>query len=634
VAAASIWVEGDLVASVRGAIRFVQGDIRYLNVDFGHGAGLLPNGAGTVLRRRFGDCKDKTVLLTALLRSLGVEAWPFLVNPGWQDALTSLRPSLGVFNHVIVTFVVDGFRYFVDPTYVGQRGDLAHMVPPFYGVGLEVRPGATGLMLMPPRQEARLTLTEIFNLDHKQKNGSVEQILHATSWLADEVRGSIGRDGEAAFFKARIEALQNQFPALVPDEESGELRDDSVSDAIELKDRHGLPTWGPKGEKPPAMFRYGAHGLFLAVENLEPPEKRTLAWALRYPMLVEHRILVRGKCIRRSKPEKHRHSGPGFRYSCDVTWKRGQVSFDYVWETTAARVEASEWPDYCRERNKAFEYAGANVVTESSWTSDLSGRRVALTIFVVLGILAGIALSPLGLKRAGQSSRPVAEEQGGKSADEGALQALVAEVQAAWDAANQGDFAKAEPVFEKYRNHYPANAAFHFMRAEIAARMGHVGRAREALAKARALEPSSVVGDLVGSLLARAEGDVPRAKSLAASALERHPNEPGLFRELAINLGLLGDSAGARDAWGQVLALTPGNPDALLHYAVLVWQGGEKERADALVAEALAAQTKPSLQLETAAGDYYTFTGRPVEALERMEKAASLAPGIPQGGSR
>jgi len=616
-AAGRIQVHGDLAASVTEAIRFVQGEVRYLNVDFGHGAGLLPNGAGTVLRRRFGDCKDKTVLLTALLRRLGVEAWPLVVNPGWQGALTSRQPSLGVFNHVIVTFVVEGSRHFIDPTYVGQRGDLAHLVPPFYGFGLEIRPGATGLTPMPPRQEARLTLTETFHLDRKKQNGSVEQVLYATGWLADEVRGSIGRDGQAAFFKARIEALQNQFPALLPDEESGEIQEDPVSDAIELRDRHVLPTWGPKGEKPPDMFRYGAHGLFLAVEALEPPEERKMAWALRYPMRVQHLVVVKGRCIRRAKPEKHRHSGPGFRYSCDVSWQRGAVVFDYLWETTAAKVKAEEWPDYCRERGKAFEHAGANVVTKSFWASWWQNWGI-----VTLSIGLGLTLGVLGVGNDRRNGPSKAQD----------LKAAEREVQAAWEQAGAGNYAAAEPVFERHQASYAKNPAFQLMRAETAIRQGHPDRAAQALEMARRLAPEDAGCDLIQALLLRNQGNPAGARELLLGATQRHPKDARLWRELAQTLTQLGDLERARKAWERVLGLRPGHPEALGQYATLVWESGDRERANSIVTGTLAAQPTPSELLEREAGRFFTSTGQFDLAAEHQEKAMNLAPENPAGG--
>jgi Flp pilus assembly protein TadD len=629
--------DGDLAGSVCNLIRFVQDEIDFQDGGFGSGAGHFPSGSGTVLRQRMGDAKDKAILLTALLRQAGVEAWPFLVNPGWQDSITSMLPSWAVFNHVIVTFIVDGQRHFVDPSDGIQRGDLADWIPPSYGFGLEVRPGVTRLAAMPQRPEAQLTLTETFYLDRKHQGGFVEQVLHATRWLADDIRDAIAHEGKTAFLKAHMEALEQQFPALVPDKAGGDLTEDPASDAIEWRGRHSLPTWGPPGEAPPVDFRYGAHGLFLAVEMIEPPQERTIPWALRHPMRVRHVVHVRSKDIPRAKPETRRHRGPGFRYSCDVVSKQGEVTFSYLWETTASQVEAGEWPDYCRERSKAFTDAEAHVVTKSS-----SSNRAALFALLAFAIVAGIG--GWGILRFHRSSpavtapevaqaKPVAPEspqpapaEPPKTESPPAKKPVDPEVQVALEAASRGDFASAEPVFEKQQAQYQESAAFQFMRAELALRLGQLDRAREALTRGRELDPSNVTGDLLGAVLLRAEGNLTDAKQLVSETTERHPADPRVLRELANTLGQSGDLKGAKDAWGQLLALTPGDPDALLHYSVLLWQNGEKEQADAMITKALAAQTAPNAAIEAAAGDYYTYTGRPVEAIERLEKAVILAP--------
>ncbi|MEO7936321.1 MAG: DUF3857 and transglutaminase domain-containing protein, partial [Dokdonella sp.] len=67
--------EGRLLA----ALRFVQGEIRYLGVEIGPGS-HAPNPPDQVLARRFGDCKDKAMLTVTLLDRLGIEAHPALVN--------------------------------------------------------------------------------------------------------------------------------------------------------------------------------------------------------------------------------------------------------------------------------------------------------------------------------------------------------------------------------------------------------------------------------------------------------------------------------------------------------------------------------------------------------------------------
>ena len=58
-------------------VRWVQDEVRYLGLEDGLG-GLIPSEPAKVLARRFGDCKDKSVLLCALLRGIGVKSHPVL----------------------------------------------------------------------------------------------------------------------------------------------------------------------------------------------------------------------------------------------------------------------------------------------------------------------------------------------------------------------------------------------------------------------------------------------------------------------------------------------------------------------------------------------------------------------------
>jgi hypothetical protein len=78
---------------------WVRANVRYVASYVGDG-GWVPNDAGTVLQRRYGDCKDHVALLEALLAARGIAASPVLLR---ADAENFTLPDIPVmwFDHAI-----------------------------------------------------------------------------------------------------------------------------------------------------------------------------------------------------------------------------------------------------------------------------------------------------------------------------------------------------------------------------------------------------------------------------------------------------------------------------------------------------------------------------------------------------
>ena len=90
-------------------------EIRYTGVELGEG-GILPRKPSETLRRKFGDCKDKAVLLTAMLRASDIPAYVALLNAGEDEPdIEEGLPGLGGFNHAIV-MVPGSPAIWIDPT--------------------------------------------------------------------------------------------------------------------------------------------------------------------------------------------------------------------------------------------------------------------------------------------------------------------------------------------------------------------------------------------------------------------------------------------------------------------------------------------------------------------------------------
>lgn len=138
------------------ALRYTQETIRYLGLEFGEGS-HRPTAPEAVIARKFGDCKDKSLLLTRLLRRHGIEAAPALVATGYREGVASALPGPGVFDHVITRVVLDGRTYWLDGTRLYQGGRLDRVGVIDYDQALVLEPGQTGLTRMFP--EFPLTLS-------------------------------------------------------------------------------------------------------------------------------------------------------------------------------------------------------------------------------------------------------------------------------------------------------------------------------------------------------------------------------------------------------------------------------------------------------------------------------------------
>jgi tetratricopeptide (TPR) repeat protein len=75
--------------------------IRYTGLELGF-ASIIPVTPSEVVTRGYGDCKDKSTLMVALLRAAGIEASVALVRSGYEPPVSPSLPSVHDFNHVVV----------------------------------------------------------------------------------------------------------------------------------------------------------------------------------------------------------------------------------------------------------------------------------------------------------------------------------------------------------------------------------------------------------------------------------------------------------------------------------------------------------------------------------------------------
>jgi hypothetical protein len=91
---------------------WMKKNIRYVAVYLGLGR-VVPNDPATVLRNKYGDCKDKVTLMAALLEAKGIASESALINFGPSYTLPE-PPTMAILNHVIL--YLPEFDLYDDPT--------------------------------------------------------------------------------------------------------------------------------------------------------------------------------------------------------------------------------------------------------------------------------------------------------------------------------------------------------------------------------------------------------------------------------------------------------------------------------------------------------------------------------------
>lgn len=239
---ASIDAAPDKEGKILKALDFVQNEIRYVSMSLGENSHrpFLPQ---EVLARRYGDCKDKSLLLVSLLRQLGIEASPVLLSTQMRRNLDTLLPSPLNFDHAIVRVMLNGKATFLDPTLRRQYGSLAVLGQPFPATQvLVVEPGTVGLTTTPPPQEALITEERQERVQIKRLDGSaaLELTLRYAGLGAEAYRNA----------RARLnpEHLRKYFSGLLDRRYTGaemvgepEFVDDTQANAVRITLHYRLP---------------------------------------------------------------------------------------------------------------------------------------------------------------------------------------------------------------------------------------------------------------------------------------------------------------------------------------------------------------------------------------------------------
>jgi transglutaminase-like putative cysteine protease len=225
------------------ALRFVQQEIRYLGIELGSYS-HQPNPPSRTLARRFGDCKDKSLLLAAILSYMHIDNAVALVNTDARHAIADWQPSPQAFDHVIVRARVGEKTYWLDATNDSQRGDFEHYYELPYERALVLRADTSGLETIPALvvNSPTTLIREHYAIRNDQSPASLTVTSTYRGPDADDQRQWISRRSVAETGKSFVNYYAQDIPSIRSDGPL-QIQDDADSDTLVVTEKYIIDSW-------------------------------------------------------------------------------------------------------------------------------------------------------------------------------------------------------------------------------------------------------------------------------------------------------------------------------------------------------------------------------------------------------
>ncbi|HPF90746.1 MAG: DUF3857 domain-containing protein [Flavobacteriales bacterium] len=272
------------------AIAMVQREIRYLGLEEGIGA-YRPHRPGEVYEQRFGDCKDKSLLLSSVLNALGIEAYPALVNSSAGAKVAGWLPRPSQFDHCITMVVAEGDTMWVDATatHNGGRGKLRYT--PDYGKALVISPRARGYTSLVVNDSGSVSVMERLSLGELGGEGELAVRSEFSGGRADRVRADIASRSLAELGRTYADYYSGIYgPCELL--ETVRFEDDREKNVFTVHERYRiLQPWDTTDNG--AAFKFELFAAYVRDYQSDPGRvTRNAPYALGEPLDVRHTFRV------------------------------------------------------------------------------------------------------------------------------------------------------------------------------------------------------------------------------------------------------------------------------------------------------------------------------------------------------
>lgn len=347
----------DDAGRIIAALHFVQDKVRYTGIEIGPGA-YRPTDPARVLERRYGDCKDKALLLVTLLQAMNIDAQPALVNTWLLQDVEKVLPGPRMFDHAIVRVRTGGRTYWFDATETLQGGTLQTADQAHFGAALVIAPGVQKLERMPGAVLAEPT-TDVMESFDLAAGAAARGVLQVRSVYrgadADDIRRSLQASTKEQLVRNYLDFYRDWYPGIQSSAPL-KIKDDRTANRVEVVERYTIEPAFVEKDDGSRRFDLNPHVVAALAKAPKQVERST-------PLLIEHPRSVRYQATV-LLPEAWTIPNDtvtvedaAFVYNSKIANVGRRFTAEYDFRTLADHVDAARVPEYARKLERVRDDA-------------------------------------------------------------------------------------------------------------------------------------------------------------------------------------------------------------------------------------------------------------------------------------
>lgn len=338
-------------ARILEAARIVQEEVRYFGIEIGVNS-HKPHPPNIVFERKYGDCKDKTVLLNSILRAMGIKASPALVSTRDREYLDVYLPTPNAFDHVISKIYLAGKAYWIDGTQLFQAGNIDEYDTSWFRRSLTVEADTNSLEKVEFKKiTTSIEVKEQFKVINLQGDAHLAVTSIYRHGNADYARSQIAERSFETLTEGYLDFYSRLFSNAQTLSEAN-FTDDKQNNIITIVENYFIEDFLEDNSEGSISYNIYASQIN-DYSQLPNKLKRDMPLSLSFPVNIKQRVeLSFFEDIEIFGPKSIDVKNPYFTFSSGGEQVKNGVTYDFNFRTHKDHVAVGSMKNYIKDLKK------------------------------------------------------------------------------------------------------------------------------------------------------------------------------------------------------------------------------------------------------------------------------------------